>query len=71
MDITKDQKDSLKVVVDVAMVILTDDMIKQLADMVIDFIENNIKNSDTEIDDTVILPLISKVRSAFNIKDND
>ena len=71
MEISKDQKDSLKVVIDVAMVILTEDMIKQLADMVIDFIENNIKNSGTEIDDTVILPLISKVRSTFNIKDND
>ncbi|HED38722.1 MAG TPA: hypothetical protein ENI76_10850 [Ignavibacteria bacterium] len=50
--------------------LLTPDIMRYLVDKVLDSIEEAIKKSETKIDDT-FLPLISLMREAFNIPDNN
>ena len=45
--------------------------IKKFADAGLDAIENAVENSETTIDDKVVLPLINTIRAAFDIPDND
>jgi len=48
-----------------------EDTLKAFADMVLDFIENKVVVSETQIDDKLALPLCALVRRTFDIKDND
>ena len=41
------------------------------ADRILDLVENLVENSDTKIDDEVVLPLIKLIRATFSIPDND
>lgn len=50
---------------------LTPDVIKRVADSLLDIVEDAIANSDTDIDDKIALPLIQAIRAAFDIPDND
>lgn len=45
--------------------------LKELADELLDMAENKIDASETKIDDRLLLPAIGRVRTAFNIPDND
>lgn len=47
------------------------DKLKELADAVIDKAEDYIAESETELDDTYLLPAIAALREAFNIPDED
>ena len=49
---------------------LKPDKVRELADHVIDWVEDQIVGSDNKLDDK-LLPLIGMVRSAFNIPDNE
>ena len=50
---------------------LNEEMLKKFADLVIDFAENYVIESDSKIDDKLILPLLSMIRTSFDIPDND
>jgi len=50
---------------------LTPELLKQFADMVLDFIEEKVANSENTIDDKTILPICNMIRSSFDIPDND
>lgn len=50
---------------------LTPEMLKSFADMLLDWVEDAVENSENKIDDATILPLCAMIRSAFDIPDND
>ena len=50
---------------------LPPNLLAEGADRVLDLVENLIEQSETRIDDAVVLPLLRVVRSAFSIPDND
>jgi hypothetical protein len=51
--------------------LLTADQLKKFADMAIDFVEDAVQDSANTIDDTVVLPILKRLRDTFNIPDND
>ena len=50
---------------------LTPELLRELADKVIDFAEEKVEDSETKIDDWLVLPVVKMVRDTFNIPDND
>ena len=54
-----------------AMEFLTAEQLKEFADMAFDFIEDKVQETDNPYDDAVALPIIAKLREAFNIPDLD
>lgn len=53
------------------MTMLSPALLKDLMDKVLDFIEEKVEDSDTEIDDKVVIPLVNMIRESFNIPDGD
>jgi len=53
------------------MSMLSPKMLQEVLDKILDFFEDQIAASNTDIDDKLALPLINLVREAFNIPDND
>jgi hypothetical protein len=51
--------------------LLTPELLKKAADMVLDFAEDKILGSASEIDDKLVLPVIELIRETFNIPDDD
>jgi hypothetical protein len=49
---------------------LTPELLKTFADMVLDFVENYVEGSKSKIDDAIILPLCASIRGAFGIPDD-
>ena len=49
---------------------LKPEKVRELADTVLDYIEDQIVGSDNKLDDK-LLPVIGLVRSSFNISDDD
>ncbi|VAX24845.1 hypothetical protein MNBD_NITROSPINAE03-2035 [hydrothermal vent metagenome] len=49
---------------------LTPDLMKRFADKILDAVEDAIQKSENKFDDA-ILPLLTLIRSAFNVPDND
>lgn len=47
------------------------DTIKRAADAMIDAVEDAVENTETELDDAVVIPLLDALRAAFNVPDND
>jgi hypothetical protein len=50
---------------------LTEAQLKKFADMAFDFVEDAVQKSENPYDDAIVLPIIKKVRDAFDIPDND
>ena len=50
---------------------IPEEMLVEAADSILDKLEDLVAESDTVIDDAVVLPLIAQIRSAFNIADGD
>lgn len=50
---------------------LTKEQLKDFADMAFDFVEDAVQKSENPYDDAIVLPLIQKIRDAFDIPDND
>lgn len=46
-------------------------VLKELVDRILDFVEDQIADSETELDDQLALPLIAMIREAFGIPDDD
>ncbi len=51
--------------------ILPDDALKRVADIVLDVGEDFIGATKTDVDDAILLPMLSGVRKVFSIPDND
>jgi len=47
------------------------DALAKGADQLLDLVEDMVENSDTKVDDAVVLPLIKLIRTSFQIPDND
>lgn len=50
---------------------LTPELLKKFADMLLDFCENFVLGSASPVDDKIVLPLCAAIRAAFDIPDND
>ena len=50
---------------------LNKDLVKKFVDGGLDKIEDAIAASETQVDDTIVLPLINHIRNIFDIPDND
>lgn len=50
---------------------LSPDMLKRAVDSVLDVAEKAVEESETTVDDTIVLPLIDLIRKTFNISDNN
>lgn len=50
---------------------LSPDLLRQFADMVLDFAEDYVLGSKSKIDDAIVLPICQTIRATFNIPDND
>jgi len=49
--------------------ILTPELLKKFADMVLDFVENFVEGTKSTVDDKMVLPLCDAIRAAFDIPD--
>ncbi len=61
----------IQYVVSILLGLLTPEMLKKFVDMLLDFIENTVAGTTTDIDDKLLLPLCDLIRTTFNIPDND
>lgn len=61
----------LGMIVNILIRMLTPELLKKFADMVLDFAENYVLGTASPIDDKIVLPLCAAIRAAFNIPDND
>jgi hypothetical protein len=59
----------LKALLDIALGFLTVEQIKEFADLAFDYIEEAVKESANPYDDTLVLPVIARLRKAFDIPD--
>ena len=65
------QKMMLDSLVKAIMALADPEMLKKFLDTLLDFVENHVKGSASQIDDKMILPICSAVRMAFNVPDDD
>ena len=49
---------------------LTPELLKKFADMVLDFAENYVTGTASTIDDKIVLPICDMIRSTFDIPEN-
>jgi len=50
---------------------LSPELLKKFADMVLDFAENYVLGTASTIDDRIVLPICEMIRKTFDIPDND
>lgn len=50
---------------------LTPNLLKKFIDMALDFVENYVLGTASTVDDTVVLPICSMIRTALDVPDND
>lgn len=62
---------ALPIIMNVVEELLSEENIKVYGDRLFDMIEDAVTNSDTTIDDTLVLPVIKVLRKGLNIPDND
>lgn len=51
--------------------LLSVENLRKYGDKLFDFLEDAIADSDTKVDDTLVLPVIRMLRERLNIPDND
>ena len=51
--------------------LLTPQQVKSILDRAFDAVEEKVKDTSTQWDDVVVLPMINALRIALNIPDND
>jgi hypothetical protein len=64
-------KTLLTLLIQTLLSLATPELLKKLADSLLDFVENFVAGTASEIDDALVLPLCDKIRSTFGIPDND
>ncbi len=50
---------------------LTPELLKKFGDMVLDFVENYVEGTASEVDDRIVLPVAKALRDVLNIPDDD
>lgn len=50
---------------------LTPQQVRSILDKAFDAVEDKVKDSSTQWDDVIVLPIINALRSALNVPDND
>lgn len=60
---------AIQILISVLMKVLTPDLLKQFAAMVIDFIREQVLGSASKIDDIVVLPIIDTFEETFDLND--
>ena len=61
----------LSKVIEILLQLLSPELLKRFADMILDFAEDYVLGTKSEIDDKMILPLCALIRKTFDIPDND
>ena len=51
--------------------LLSPELLKTFADKLFDMIEEFVSDTENDVDDALVLPLIGLLREAFDIPDND
>lgn len=51
--------------------VLSPELLRKFADIVLDFAENYVLGTKSDIDDMLVLPICRAIRAAFGIEDND
>jgi len=59
------------VLISMLMKTLTPELLKSFADMALDFVEEKVKGTKSPVDDAIVLPICSMIRSAFDVPDKD
>ena len=57
--------------VSMIMGMMSPELLKTFADKILDFIEDYVIGSKSEIDDRIVLPICDMIRKTFDIPDND
>lgn len=58
-------------VIEILLKLLTPDLLKKFADIILDFAEDFVLGTKSEIDDKMVLPLCALIRETFGIEDKD
>ena len=61
----------LSLAIQMLLKVITEDMLKDVADMILDFVEDKVKDSSNTLDDMTVLPVVAVIRKTFGIPDND
>ena len=62
---------ALKVLSEAVVAAMSEENIKEFADMCLDFVENKVISSVNKVDDKLVLPACAIVRRVFDIPDED
>ena len=65
------RKKALEILLGQILALVTAERLSVLADMALDYCEEWVLGTESEIDDKLILPLCKVVRGAFGIEDDD
>ncbi len=65
------KKQLLEKLIGLLLSMLTPEMMRIFADQILDWVENEVMESDNKIDDAAVLPLCNMIRSTFDIPDED
>ena len=60
----------LTTLISMTLSMLTPELLKQFADMFLDFIEDYVLGTKSKVDDAVILPMIGMIRQTYDIPDD-
>ena len=61
----------VKMIVKIMASKLTPEMVKSILDGAFDMIEDKVKDTATQWDDAIVLPMIKALRTALDVPDND
>lgn len=61
----------IKALVETVLTFASPTLMKQVADGILDLIEDTVINSQNKMDDMVVLPLCQRCREVFNVEDDD
>ena len=51
--------------------ILTPELMKEFVDRLLDWVEDRVAGSASTVDDRILLPICSMIRTAFDVPDDD
>lgn len=61
----------LSLAIQMLLKVVSEEMLKDVADMILDFVEDKVADSSNTLDDMTVLPVVAVIRKTFNIPDND
>lgn len=61
----------IQMLVTMLLSVLTPELMKEFADMVLDWVEDKVLGTASTIDDKLVLPICDMIRATFGIPDGD